>query len=91
MTGPTKIYQKPPKTTEQHIQQLASRGLYFNDSGEERMNNIQPKTSWSQRLDELMATLPQNHHHEMGMPQSWQGFVNQAINNNKTTRPGGRK
>lgn len=42
------------------------------------MNNIQPKTSWSQRLDELMATLPQNHHHEMGMPQSWQGFAKQA-------------
>ena len=50
------------------------------------MNTIQPKTSWSQRFDDLIETIPKNHHQEMGMPENWQGFVKQTtrFNTQKT-------
>lgn len=39
------------------------------------MQTIQPKTSWSQRLDQLLATLPANHLQKMGIPTNWQSFA----------------
>lgn len=39
------------------------------------MQTIQPKTSWSQRLDQLLATLPANYLQKMGLPITWQGFA----------------
>lgn len=38
------------------------------------MNTIQPNTSWSKRLDELITTLPTQQHKEMGIPNNWKGF-----------------
>ncbi|WP_127470641.1 Abi family protein [Thiomicrorhabdus aquaedulcis] len=67
------------RTEKSEVQHQPSRKLFnFLVVINHLMNNIQPKTSWSQRLDELMATLPQSHHHELGIPQSWKGFVKQT-------------
>lgn len=47
------------------------------------MNCIQPNTSWSQRLDELMETLSKDLHPEMGLPENWYGFKAQQNSNDK--------